>query len=110
MAVGWQQTSASAHRTSGRTTIPRAESPHRRRQMRSWRVPPRAIVTLRTIAPNTLLCPTKLSEFVGPKRRLFDGEELVELRRRHGCARQHRMGLPAMVDLMLEQVHQQAIA
>src|SRR5262249_24891690 len=65
---------------------------------------------LRTIAPDSFLGPAELIEFAGPQRRLSDCEKLVELRRRHPRAGEHGMRLAAMMDLMLEQMHQETIA
>ena len=55
--------------------------------------------------PHRLLRPAKFAEFGGSQRRFIDCEELVELRRLDVCFRKHGVGLPAMVDLVLKQVH-----
>src|SRR5665213_71143 len=65
---------------------------------------------LHLIAPHRLFRPAELSEFGGPERRLAGRKEFVELRRLDGRAGQHRMRLPAMVDIVLEQMHQQPVA
>jgi hypothetical protein len=39
------------------------------------------------------------------RRPLAHGEELIELRRLYGCADEHRVGLAAMKELVLELVH-----
>src|SRR5262249_30429235 len=61
-------------------------------------------------SPHCLLGPAELLEFGGPERRLRDRKELVELRRRDGGCRQHRVRLATMMDLMLEEMHQQTVA
>src|ERR1700742_1067802 len=65
---------------------------------------------LSLFSPHRLLRPSEIGELGGPERRLADREEFVELRRGDGRARQHRVRLSAMVDVMLEQMHQKAIA
>src|ERR1700751_1810575 len=60
--------------------------------------------------PDRLLAPAEIVELSGPERRLAGGKELVELRRRDARCREHGMGLAAMVDIMLEEMHQEAIA
>ncbi len=45
-----------------------------------------------------------------PQVRFPFRKELVQLRRLHRRPRQHGMGLPAMVDLVLEEMHQQPVA
>jgi len=49
------------------------------------------------------------AEIFHTARRIVGAIELVELRWWHGRAGQHRVGLPAVVDLVLEQVRQQAV-
>ncbi len=48
----------------------------------------------------------ELGELRGAQRQLLGHEELVELRRRDAGAREHRVDLAAVVDLVLEQVHE----
>ena len=49
-------------------------------------------------------------ELMGAERRLGLGIKLIELGRLHARARQHGMGLAAMMDLVLEEVQQQPVA
>src|SRR5690349_19096158 len=58
--------------------------------------------------PNSRLRPSQLVEFNGAQRCLCDREELVELRRWHRRAAEHRVCLASMMDLVLEQVQQEA--
>ncbi len=60
--------------------------------------------------PDGLLRPAECDEFLRAQVRLADAEEFIELRRLDGRCRQHRVGLPAVVDLMLEEMHQKAVA
>src|SRR5690606_20004587 len=60
--------------------------------------------------PQLGLGPAERLEVVLAQRGVAGGEELVELRRRHRGAAEHRVRLPAMVNLVPEQVQQQAIA
>src|SRR5215469_12400063 len=61
------------------------------------------------LAPNSRLSPSKFVEFIRTQRCLCGGEEFVELRRWHGGAGEHRVRLTAMMNLMLEQVQQEAV-
>ena len=69
---------------------------------------PRRLRAPRRAGPDVGLAQAERSELLGPQRRLFGQEELVELRRLHGRAGEHRMGLTAVVDLVLEQVGEHA--
>src|SRR5207245_2932793 len=78
----------------------------------SVRVPPFSRQTEMPVAlnarwawPSDKRQPERL-ELAPAERQLFAKEELVELRRRHRGARQHRVDLAAVVDLVLEQMHQ----
>src|SRR5262249_37294041 len=62
------------------------------------------------VTPHRRLCPAERCELGRSQWCLGHGEELVELRRRNRCRRQHRMRLTAMMDLVLEEMHQQTIA
>src|SRR5262249_21746403 len=53
---------------------------------------------------------SELLELAGAKRRFFCRKELIELRRLDARARQHGVRLPAMMDIMLKQMHEQPIA
>ncbi len=59
--------------------------------------------------PHGFFGPTKTVELGGPKRCLCR-KKLVELRRFDGCCGEHGVCLPAMVDLVLEEMHEQAVA
>src|SRR6516165_12038761 len=61
------------------------------------------------LAPNSRLRPSKFVEFNRTQRCLCGGEEFVELRRWHGGAGEHRVRLTTMMDLVLEQVQQEAV-
>src|ERR1700730_13443276 len=61
------------------------------------------------LPPNCRLGPSELVEFGSAQRRLCDREELVELRRRYGCAAERRVCLAAVMDLGVEQVQQKAL-
>ena len=62
------------------------------------------------IAPDRRLGPSKMFELIGPKWRLAGRKEFIELRRRDARAGQHGMRLAAMMDIMLEQMHEQSVA
>jgi hypothetical protein len=61
------------------------------------------------LAPNSRLSPSKFVEFIRTQRRFRNRKELVELRRWHGGAGEHRVRLTTMMDLVLEQVQQEAV-
>ena len=61
------------------------------------------------LAPNCRLSPSKFVEFNRTQRCLCNGEEFVELGRRHGRAAEHRVRLTTMMDLVLKQVQQEAV-
>ena len=61
------------------------------------------------LAPNSRLSPSKFVEFNRTQRRLCGGEEFVELRRWYGGGGEHRVRLTTMMDLVLEQVQQEAV-
>ena len=60
--------------------------------------------------PHSFFGPTKTIELDGPKRCFCDRKKLVELRWFDGCCGEHGVCLPAMVDLVLEEMHEQAVA
>src|SRR3954451_1843274 len=65
---------------------------------------------LRAASPDRVLAPAQSRELAGPERRFSFRKELVKLWRLPTTGRQHRMRPPAMVDLMLKQVHQNPVA
>ena len=71
--------------------------------------PPRNIAQLRR-SPHRFFGPTKIVELVGSQRGFRDRKELVELRGADDCCGEHCVCLPTMVDLVLEEMHEQAVA
>src|SRR5581483_3630665 len=61
-------------------------------------------------APDRRLGPAQLRELGGAQRRFTDREKFVELRRLDTGAAQHGVSLAAMMNVVLEQMHQQAVA
>src|SRR5437899_5038479 len=60
-------------------------------------------------APDLLLAPAQLRKLCRPQRRLPRREKLVELGRARRRPAEHRVGLAAMMHLMLEQMQEQAV-
>ena len=60
------------------------------------------------LSEDAILRQPDFRELAGAKMRFVGAEEFVELRRCDRRAREHRMRLPAMVDLMLEQMREEA--
>src|SRR3954471_7426459 len=60
-------------------------------------------------APDRFLRPPQLRKLRRPQRRFSYREKLVELWWLDGGSTQHAMGLAAVVDVVLEQMQQQAI-
>mgnify|MGYP006915176382 CR=1 FL=1 len=60
--------------------------------------------------PDIILSPAELREFGSSKRRLACSEEFVQLRRGDDRSGQHGVHLPAMMDLVLKEMHQQPVA
>jgi len=75
--------------------------------LRAWTACPEVAGASGT--PHRPFRPTERRELPGTQERLADREELVKLRRVDRRGAQHGMGLPAMVDLVLEEVEQQTL-
>jgi hypothetical protein len=61
------------------------------------------------LLPYFSFSPSQLRKLAGPQQGLADGEELVKLRWWNAGTREHRMRLAAVMDLMLEEMQQQAV-
>ena len=64
---------------------------------------------MRASAHQIGLAPAEGRQIARPHRRIIADDELVKLRRGNGGRGQHRMDLPAMVGLMLEQMRQKIV-
>src|SRR5215469_9326939 len=78
--------------------------------MRSRYHPPLLGSDNRSRPPYSFLCPIKMAELDGSERCFCDRKELVELRGFDACSGKHGVCLPTMVDLMLKEMHEEAIA